>query len=67
MLNEDFEKSKAERRALLKKIGGDDSQKEEYYLMLIKKVARQTMTEKVHDGLIYQHCKVPEKVYVKSV
>jgi hypothetical protein len=54
------------RRKELKSLQGTE-EKEEYYLKLIKKVAMQTITERVYDGLIYQELKVPEKVYQKSM
>jgi len=63
---ETFEKMKAERREELRKLEGVDN-KESYYLMLMRKVAMQTITEQAYDGAIYQHLKVPEKVYVKSM
>jgi len=40
------------RRKELKGLQGTE-EKEEYYLKLIKKVAMQTITERVYDGLIY--------------
>lgn len=45
----------------------DKENKEEYYLELIKKVALQTITERIYDATLYQKLQVPEKVYVKSV
>jgi len=61
-----FNEMKAERRAELKSLQGTE-EKESYYLKLIKKVAMQTITERVYDGLIYNELKVPEKVYQKSM
>jgi len=48
----DFVEMKEIRRKELKGLQGTD-EKEEYYLKLIKKVAMQTITERVYDGLIY--------------
>jgi len=62
-----FEEMKEIRRKELKELQGADDAKEPYYLKLIKKVAMQTITERVYDGLIYQELKVPEKVYQKSM
>jgi len=59
----EFEAMKELRRKDLKALQGTEENKEVYYLALIKKVAMQTITERVYDGLVYQDLKVPEKVY----
>lgn len=61
-----FETMKNERRELLKTLQGKEN-KEPYYLALIKKVAIQTITERIYDGTIYQALQVPEKVYNRSI
>lgn len=57
---------KKARRAQLKEFK-DKENKEDYYLALIRKVAVQTITERVYDATLYQQLKVPESVYVKSL
>lgn len=61
-----FEAMKHERREKLKELAGAEN-KEEYLLLLIKKVAMQHMTENLFDATIYQHLKVPEKTYQKTM
>lgn len=61
-----FDEMKVARRAQLKEFK-DKENKEDYYLALIRKVAVQTITERVYDATLYQQLKVPEKVYVKSL
>ena len=61
-----FADMKEARRVQLKELK-DVENKEAYYLALIRKVAMQTITERIYDATLYQQLKVPEKVYVKSL
>lgn len=59
-----------ERRELLKQLekNKEDKQlKEDYNLMLIKRVAMQTISERSFDAAMYQDLKVDEKIYLKSL
>lgn len=51
--HENFEKMKVARRQMLKE-QLEKENKEEYYLELIRKVALQTITERIYDATIYQ-------------
>ena len=69
-MQERFIEMTKERRVLLKQLEAnkdDKHLKEEYNLMLIKRVAMQTISERSFDASMYQDLKVDEKIYLKSL
>ena len=53
LLHAKFDQMKETRRALFKEVKGKGDQMEKYYLLLIKKVAMASLSERIFDSLIY--------------
>lgn len=64
---ERFNQMKADRSVLLAGQKNPKEPNEAYFLALIKKVAMQTITERMYDGILYNSLKVPEKAYGLSL